>query len=988
MSRPLITTLKVLAFLLWVLTTVIVVIALIAAMGDVEIPWLDPLESLIGVAITGIGGVIAWLTARRGERMAQQQLIVQRSGAVAQGERATAVNIPDGNKGPVAIAEVVNQVFLDGRKLPASDESLNQSLLDYLRWLQDKTATIELRGVSRGGRQVSLDLDRVYVPLEATVAAEENIQELSSGGDIGSRMMTSRGRPEQREITLDHVLTLGRQLVITGGPGCGKTTVLRHIAWVLASAFIDDNPSIAALRLGLGDELPLPLYIPLSAFAEHLRTLDRAREMGSRVADTEFRLDYFIPGYLVENAATHGLPEDFFSRLLERDTQIILLLDGLDEVPNEAERKRVREKVEQLVTGRRDKMRIVVTCRTAAYHDQTALDRKFLEVRVKPLEDDHIAALVTHAYEDVYKLDPSRREKKTDELLEGIRRLEEDRRRFSSEAERLITSPLLVRMLIIVHQREGRNLPEQRAELYWKATEVMLMPDYALDEEVADRIGRLIGGRKELHRDLSQHLAFHMHNRGAQQGREIDESGLRSVLSTDQRFVPYIDDYIALTRLRGTLLEELLGTYRFVHLAFQEFLAARYLAEVKRGEGIDVVAEFLENGPVLDSWWREAALLVPGYLAFTSEPNALGLLQRLAGIDESAAVRNLKLPANVQLAAAEIAAVAIMEWESDKVDLRRTVADRLVALLTDENLTFSNPLRGLAGRALGRLDDPRPDVNAPVPVTVLIPQGEFIMGSERREGQPGYDDKAYKDESTESEERFTLDLPAYRIGKYPVTVAQYRRFVEYVGDDGRRGYEIDRFWTPDGRKWRSENSIATPRLWDDPTWNVDNHPVIGVSWYEAVAYCAWLTATNPGRRFRLPDEAMWEKAARGTDGRRWPWDDKWDAAKLNAEQSIGRTSAVGIFPAGKSPYELFDCAGNVWEWCSGPGYNSGADYPFKVRTYQEDLLEKTGTRALRGGSWVGGDLFTRAAFRGDDYPVVRGSDVGFRVVELLSDSGF
>ena len=238
MSRPLITTLKVLAFLLWVLTTVIVVIALIAAMGDVEIPWLDPLESLIGVAITGIGGVIAWLTARRGERMAQQQLIVQRSGAVAQGERATAVNIPDGNKGPVAIAEVVNQVFLDGRKLPASDESLNQSLLDYLRWLQDKTATIELRGVSRGGRQVSLDLDRVYVPLEATVAAEENIQELSSGGDIGSRMMTSRGRPEQREITLDHVLTLGRQLVITGGPGCGKTTVLRHIAWVLALSLI------------------------------------------------------------------------------------------------------------------------------------------------------------------------------------------------------------------------------------------------------------------------------------------------------------------------------------------------------------------------------------------------------------------------------------------------------------------------------------------------------------------------------------------------------------------------------------------------------------------------------------------------------------------------------------------------------------------------------------------------------------------------------
>ncbi|MEZ4539101.1 MAG: hypothetical protein R3C43_03850 [Chloroflexota bacterium] len=116
--------------------------------------------------------------------------------------------------------------------------------------------------------------------------------------------------------------------------------------------------------------------------------------------------------------------------------------------------------------------------------------------------------------------------------------MEADRRdRFGDGAERLITSPLLVRMLIIVHQREGSNLPEQRAELYWKATEVMLMPDYSpQDEEVADRIGRLIGGRKELHRDLSQHLAFHMHSRGEQQGREIDEDGLRAVLSTDVRF--------------------------------------------------------------------------------------------------------------------------------------------------------------------------------------------------------------------------------------------------------------------------------------------------------------------------------------------------------------------------------------------------------------------------------------------------------------------
>ncbi len=977
MSRPVISFLKVLSFILWLITTFIVVAALIAGMSAVDVPWLDPLESLVGIAITGVGGLITWLTARRGERAALQQIIHHNPGAAAQGEAAKAVSVGPGNTGSIVVAEVVQQIT--GPIAPATDaDSLDRRLMQYLEWLRERTGTIELRGVSRAGQQVALELERVYVPLEATAAAVVDEREWASNLEPRNRRGEGIPHSEPQEITLDRVLTQGRQLVITGGPGCGKTTVLRHVAWVLATSFVTDDPAFAERRLGLIDELPLPIYVPLSAFAEHLRALDQMQRQGNRVAAQEFRLDYFIPGYLVENAATHGLPEDFFTQLLDRGDQIILLLDGLDEVPNEAERQRVREKVEQLVAGRRDKMRVVVTCRTAAYHDQTALDRRFREVRVKPLEDPHVAALVSHAYEDVYRLDPTRREKKTAELLNGIRRLETDRRdRFGDGAERLITSPLLVRMLIIVHQREGSNLPEQRAELYWKATEVMLMPDYSLDEEVADRIGRLIGGRKELHRDLSQHLAFHMHSRGEQQGREIDEDGLRAVLSTDARFAPFIDDYIALTRLRGTLLEELLGTYRFIHLAFQEFLAARYLAEVERDIG--QIAAFLEAGPVLDSWWREAALLVSGYLAVTSEASALSLLQRLAGVDAGAPARSHTAAPDVQLAATEIAAVAIMEWATDKADLRWAVAHRLAALLADESLAAPNPLRGLAGVALGRLGDPRPDVNCDIPFTVEIPAGPFIMGSKKGKGKDE-DELAYEDE----EPRHEVTLPTYKIGKYPVTVAQYRRFVE----EGQ-GYKTEKYWTPAGWEQLKKEGWAAPRYWDDPQWTVDNHPVVGVTWYEAVAYCNWLNATKPRERglFRLPDEAMWEKAARGTDGRRWPWGNEWDATKLNAEGTIGRTSAVGIFPAGKSPFEVYDCAGNVWEWCSGPGVGD-TPYSFKQRPYQEDLKLTSTYRALRGGSWYINVQNSRAAYRGNLVPRDWVSDVGFRVVELLSDPGF
>ncbi len=209
------------------------------------------------------------------------------------------------------------------------------------------------------------------------------------------------------------------------------------------------------------------------------------------------------------------------------------------------------------------------------------------------------------------------------------------------------------------------------------------------------------------------------------------------------------------------------------------------------------------------------------------------------------------------LAAAELAATAYRELEVPDAQTRKLLTDRLASLLTDPSLAATNHYVGLAGVALGRLGDPRPDVPVSFPTMVDIPAGPFRMGSDKpTRTAPTMTIWPMKTKQPSHE----VTLPAYRIGRFPVTVAQYRVFVEEA-----KGYAHESYWSPAGWRWRSENKRVQPTYWDDPQWTVDNHPVVGISWYEAAAYCAWLRVET-GRLFRLPDEAMWERAARGTDG--------------------------------------------------------------------------------------------------------------------------
>ena len=221
---------------------------------------------------------------------------------------------------------------------------------------------------------------------------------------------------------------------------------------------------------------------------------------------------------------------------------------------------------------------------------------------------------------------------------------------------------------------------------------------------------------------------------------------------------------------------------------------------------------------------------------------------------------------------------------------------------------------------------------------VLVPAGEFLMGSKDGEG------------NDDERSQHKVQLDAYYIYKNEVTVAQYRKFCTATG------YPMP----------------------TEPAWNwQDNQPIANVSWDDAKAYAGWAGAT-------LPTEAQWEKASRGIDGKVYPWGNTWDASKARSSvKSFADTqqpAAVGSYPAGASPYGCLDMAGNVWEWCSD-FYTS--DYYLNSPTVNPTGPMQGSTRVLRGGSWGDYDPGNfRSSFRPSREPSSRYNDCGFRCVTV------
>jgi formylglycine-generating enzyme required for sulfatase activity len=379
---------------------------------------------------------------------------------------------------------------------------------------------------------------------------------------------------------------------------------------------------------------------------------------------------------------------------------------------------------------------------------------------------------------------------------------------------------------------------------------------------------------------------------------------------------------------------------RFTHQLLQEyFVGRRMLCEINAGR-----LNLQDFWPKERWWqlsgWEEAAVLAVGMSASQIQQELLDRL--MLANPEVAAVAimqsGIEYDDRLKIMLREILMPQVVDLEQHPQAGARAAIGRAVGIVT---LTNSDPLDNRHG--VGLTSEGLPDID-----WVDIPGGVIKL-----------------EDVTEE-----FEVKPFRIARYLVTNRQFQAFV-----DASDGYGNQKWWN------RIERSLAP----SSPTWSEANHPRETVSWYEAVAFCRWLTQKSracgllgKSQDIRLPTEWEWQQAAtNGNNYNVYPWGLRWDPTRCNSvDSSLGRTSAVGIYPHGIWAGGPLDMAGNVFEWCLNKYGNPKGRGATKV--------DRSSQRVIRGGSWFDEQLDLRASYRFWNIADYRYSIIGFRLAQDIS----
>jgi formylglycine-generating enzyme required for sulfatase activity len=814
----------------------------------------------------------------------------------------------------------------------------------------------------------------------------------------GTRFVTDAQRPKFDSLAELLATIDERAAVLLGRPGSGKTTLLRRLelerAW-------------AELQAGAGDG-PMPFMVSLAGY----RAADPRQPPPDPAAWLAGEWGRYRPNL-----------ESFEAYF--RHGKLLLLLDGLNEIPHR-DRDDYRDRVEQwraflpgaIACGNT----VVFTCRSLDYSAPLGSEAAAVrQVQVEPLSPQQIADFLgLHLAE------------RAEAVWEALRRDEKQLDLFST--------PFFLRLLVdqigpagelpagraelltgFVRQALRREIQDHRQRLL--AAGPLLSED-----DRRQIIHDAWAGRTDLPVEgplvpALETLAFRM-----QDGRRAGEAGqvrvaektARSLLAEPRAGDPAPDDVVD-AGIQLNVLDKDLARREifFFHQLFQEYFAGRALAQAPEPARLAVAWQVDEIQPALAEVRKALTVSepLPGLPPTGWEETAVFAAALTA--DPARFVRDLMV-ANLPLAARCAAAPEAAVPPTLVADLQQALLARIADPRADLRARIA------AAEALGELGDPRferragPHGDYLLPPLAAVPTGTYTIGDD--ESQFDWEKPAHP-----------VPVSAFEMGVFPVTNAEYRLFIQ------AGGYDDERWWdTAAAQAWRrgegsnegqktqyreladwvrskSDDELRTlpnrtpeekdaliwlkglatdsfeswleeiaptgkifdqPEYWDDSRFNDPARPVVGLTWFEARAYCAWLSAQT-GKAYGLPTEAEWEAAARGPEGRAYAYGPDYNVERCNTfETHIRRTTPVGVFPGGATPAGIYDLSGNVWEWTT----TAYRPYRYDSDDRREDPADADARRVVRGGSWRGDRLSARAACRSDYHPYSRSYLVGFRVV--------
>ncbi len=812
----------------------------------------------------------------------------------------------------------------------------------YLADVLAETSRIDIRGIASAGgagrQALSYAIEDLYTPLRTTRPGMlTGTGDRSAPAAAGLEMLRGGERVELKELLATH-----RRLLLVGAPGGGKTTFLRLIACVLARDLMgEERPDHAPERdrhlgLPLDEPAELPVFIRLAALAERMD-----RHAGRVEGDTAPWLEDYL-------AALHGdQTAALLADHLDRGAAV-LLLDGLDEVAEASLRERLR-KVVAAVLRRWGDNRLVLTTRPHGYQEFADLSG-MASATIDDFGDREIEEFVRRWVRAFDTEQTTRRGRSyRDELRHALVT--------APSIRRLARSPVMLTCLCVVHWNEMR-LPEGKADLMSAVLRWLLG---SRDGRRQAR-GYTSAFAQECFKALALAMTDHPDGKRAVVDLAWAAEQLRQPFAT-------MRDITDPRQLRGEGIRFLeyealdsgfvdrvgRGEIRFWHLTFQEHCAALAMVELGDEDGPEGWWAVLRPH-LFDRQWDEVLDHFAGCLARTGRRRLDLLVGRVLELGETGELADI---ARVVGATGRILQVlALYDYRPTRQLGWHRTRDEVLAIFEPQGAArVPVQTRIAAAEALAQGGDPR--FSRPTANLLQIP-----------------------------------GLPGAQLGRYPVTVLEYARFVE------AGGYDDGPWWDGEGREARENNDWKSPARWDEQLQH-GNRPVVGVSWYEADAYCRWL-AIRTAQPFRLPTEAEWSAAAHNDRGP-YPWGDEEPTPEIvnfatgrpkkDEDDSwpytpqVGHPTPVGIYPRGASPGGHLDLAGNVWEWCEedvteehrGWARDVAEMFDKEGKTELAEMFRTGALRALRGGGWGDPAQALRSASR-FWYPAEdRNDGFGFRV---------